>query len=169
MSKKRDLSTALKFFVRALLLRCPKCGTKPMFTKWYRVRSLNEWYSPLDGCPRCGYPYEREPGYFLMATWAVNYGLSSVCGLVLYAVLAIFFDPPLGPLLAMVLIPVFLINVFFVRHSKAFFLAADMFIDPHEKEGGDDGGNQPTSPPMPVGGLPAKKGEKADSLAGSRE
>lgn len=157
VTHKRDLPTAVKYFSRALCLRCPECGERPMFTKWYRVRSLREWFSPLDGCPRCGYAYEREPGYFLMAIWAINYGFSSLLGLVLYGVLETFFVLPIWTLLAMVLGPVLCFSVIFARHSKAFFLAGDLFFDPHEKEGGDNGGNKPPSPPPAGGGAPASR------------
>jgi hypothetical protein len=27
---------------------------------------------------RGGYPYEREPGYYLMSIWAINYGAGSL-------------------------------------------------------------------------------------------
>jgi hypothetical protein len=44
-----------------------------MFVPVARTRSLRDWFAPLDGCPRCGYAYDREDGYFLMATWGVHY------------------------------------------------------------------------------------------------
>ncbi|MBV8101458.1 MAG: hypothetical protein JOZ31_20130 [Verrucomicrobia bacterium] len=47
--------------------KCPTCGRRPIFVPWYKVRSLQDWFMPLDGCPDCGYPYEREPGYFLLS------------------------------------------------------------------------------------------------------
>ena len=41
------------YFRRALRLRCPECGVSPVFVPWYRTRSLRDWFTPLDGCPRC--------------------------------------------------------------------------------------------------------------------
>src|SRR5687768_18525168 len=72
---------AWTFIGRALRLRCPECGHHPIFVPARRVRSLFDWFAPLDGCPECGYAYEREEGYFLLATWAVNYGLVAGGGL----------------------------------------------------------------------------------------
>lgn len=126
-----------------------------MFIPWYRVRRLRDWFTPLDGCPRCGYPYEREPGYFLMSIWALNYGVGSVVGLILYGTLEWFFDLPVWTLIIAVLSPTLIFSLFFARHSKSLFLAADLFFDPHEKGGGDDGGNKPPSPPPQDGGVPA--------------
>src|SRR5690349_1329720 len=56
-----------QFLFRAIRLRCPECGVSPMFVPVARTRSLRDWFTPLDGCPRCGYAYDREDGYFLLA------------------------------------------------------------------------------------------------------
>src|SRR5690606_24490541 len=128
---------------------------KPLFIPWYRTRSLRDWFTPLDGCPRCGYAYEREPGYFLMSIWAVNYGVSGFLGIALYGILVWRFHLPVEQLLAAVLIPMVIFSVFFSRHAKALFLAFDLFFDPHHRDDGkDDGGNRPPSPPAPVTGAP---------------
>jgi len=149
MPHKKNLATARAYIFRALLLRCPACGTKPLYLRWFRVRRLSDWFSPLDGCPRCGYPYEREPGYFLMAIWAVNYTFSAITGLVLYGSLEYFFDLPVWTLMAAVLAPVLIFSVGFIRHSKAIWLATDLFFDPHHRgDGGDDdNGGPPRSSP----------------------
>src|SRR5690349_15607465 len=72
---------AWTFIARALHLRCPECGISPLFIPAKKARSIWNWFTPLDGCPRCGYAYERETGYFLLATWAVNYGVVGGLGL----------------------------------------------------------------------------------------
>ena len=44
---------------RALRLRCPHCGGRPVFTRWLRM---------LPNCPVCGFRFERgERGYWLGA------------------------------------------------------------------------------------------------------
>jgi len=151
---------------RALLLRCPVCGTKPIFSALLHTRSLRDWFTPLDGCPRCGYPYEREPGYFLASTWLINYGAGSLLGIVIYAFLESFFHLDIGLLLLAVLSPIVLFNLLFARHSKALFIALDHFCDPHEKESGDEGGNLPLTPPPPQDrGGEAKSPETPDTPA----
>lgn len=121
------------------------------------MRSLRDWFTPLDGCPRCGYPYEREPGYYLMSIWAINYGAGSLLGLAIYGFLEWKFDLSVEGLLVAVLAPVFFFSLFFARHAKALFLALDLFFDPHEKEGGNDGGNVPVTPKVPPGDRPTQK------------
>ena len=153
----RTTATAGRYFRRALHLRCPACGVSRIFVPWRRMRRMRDWFTPLDGCPRCGYPYEREPGYYLMSIWAINYGVGSVVGLAIYGLLEWKFDLPVQQLLLAVLGPVFLFSLIFARHSKALFLAIDLFFDPHEREGGSDGGNVPASPARSAGRYPSAK------------
>src|ERR1700719_1593615 len=62
----------------AARLKCPTCGRRPIFIPWHQVRGLRDWFMPLDGCPDCGYPFEREPGYFLLSIFAINYGAGAL-------------------------------------------------------------------------------------------
>ena len=148
---------ALIYFQRAMRLRCPVCGQSPIFVPWHSLRRLRDWFVPLDGCPRCGYPYEREPGYWLLSIWAINYGFGSLMGIAIYGVLETFFVLPLPELLFWVIAPVVVFNFFFARHSKALFLAIDHYIDPHGKRGGGDGGAQVPGSMPPKATPPANK------------
>ena len=151
------LRKAFRYLGRAMLLRCPVCGQAHIFLPLLRTRSLRNWFTPLDGCPRCGYPYEREPGYFLVSVWIINHGAGSILGIVIYVILELFAHPPISQLIAAVIVPVFHFNLLFARHSKALFIAVDHYYDPHEKDQGDNGGNLPKpSPPTRRSGGPAK-------------
>lgn len=147
-----DFRRALQYFLRACHLKCPECGTKPIFMPIYRIRRLRDYFTPLDGCPRCGYAYERELGYFLLSIWAINYGGGSVLGIAIYCYLEYFHHLSLPLLLFCVISPVVLFNFFFARHSKAFFLALDHYFDPHIKGGGGggDGGSHTKEQPAPA-------------------
>jgi hypothetical protein len=140
---------AWSFFLRACRLQCVECGTRPVFLPILKTRSLRDYFTPLDGCPRCGYAYERETGYFLLAIWAINYGVGSLLGIALYFYLEFTSHPPLPQLLASVVLPVIAFNILFARHSKALFLALDHYFDPHLKPGSDDrgGGSGKQNPP----------------------
>ena len=131
-----------RYLWHALYLRCPICGQTPIFIPIHKLCRVQDWFLPLDGCPRCGYPYEREPGYFLMSTWAINYGIGSLIGIAIYLFLEWKYELPMWILLLAVMMPMILFNLLFVRHSKAFFLAIDLLCDPPEKreESDDDGG-----------------------------
>ena len=100
---------------------------------------------PLDGCPKCGYPYEREPGYFLLSIFAINYGVAALLGVIIYLVLDFWVRLPIGLTLLLTIIPIPLFNLWFARHSKALFLAFDLFFDPHPRDRGD--GDQPVTEP----------------------
>lgn len=158
---------AMLYLGRALLLRCPVCGKSHIFPSLRWTRTLRDWFTPLDGCPRCGYPYEREPGYFLVSVWIINYGAGSVLGIAIYVIREIFYHPPIGQLILSVIVPVFFFNLLFARHSKALFIALDHYYDPHEKDPGEDGGNLPkpepskNGPSVPEKPLPKPKPEPA--------
>lgn len=124
---------AWTFIGRALRLRCPECGRHPIFVPVGRVRSLFDWFYPLDGCPQCGYAYEREDGYFLLATWAVNYGAVGAIGVGLGLVLQSFTRLNLWAIVCILLVLMPLASLLFVRHAKALYLAMDHYFDPHVK------------------------------------
>lgn len=153
---KHDLRRAGLYTIRACLLKCPECGTKPVFLPILRIRCLRDYFTPLDGCPRCGYAYERETGYFLLAIWAINYGFGSLLGIAIYCYLEFNYHLSLPALLGSVITPVVLFNFLFARHSKAFFLALDHYFDPHRKDGSDGSGGtgKPNPPANPVPAAP---------------
>jgi uncharacterized protein (DUF983 family) len=102
-----------------------------MFVPARRVRSIWDWFTPLDGCPRCGYAYERESGYFLIATWAVNYGVVAGLGMIVALIVDHYLQPPLWKLIAIVAIPMPFLSFLFARHAKALYVALDHYLDPH--------------------------------------
>ena len=118
---------------RALQLRCPECGVSPIFMPAKQVRSIWNWFTPLDGCPRCGYAYERESGYFLLATWAVNYGFVGGLGLGTALLIDHFWGLTMRQAILHVFLPMPLLSFLFARHAKALYLAMDHYFDPHVK------------------------------------
>jgi uncharacterized protein (DUF983 family) len=126
----RSARLALAYLARALRLRCPICGISPVFPPLRATRSLAKWFTPVEGCPRCRYRYERESGYFLLATWGIGY--ISVVALALLGWLAIanLTDLGLTATLLWIMVPIPFVSVLFARHAKAFWLAFDHFWDP---------------------------------------
>jgi len=129
-----------------------------------RIRGLSDYFTPLDGCPRCGYAYERELGYFLLSIWAINYGGGSLLGISIYCYLEYFYHLSLPKLLVCVISPVVFFNFFFARHSKAFFIALDHYFDPHVKDGGGggNGGSNIKKPTVPVAPVAPKGSPKPE-------
>src|SRR5215212_662784 len=103
---------------RALKLRCPECGVSPIFVPARRVRSIWNWFTPLDGCPRCGYAYERESGYFLIATWGIHYFTVTGLGLAAGLVLDLLVPMPLWLLVVTAAVPTVTFGFFFSRYAK---------------------------------------------------
>ncbi len=84
----------------------------------------------LPGCPRCGYAYEREPGYYLSALWVIHFVGVAIFGVALLFLLDYFFPAAsTAQLLFFTLVPVWGLGLLFIRHVKAFFLAFDLLID----------------------------------------
>ena len=142
---------------RAMRLRCPECGVSRVFMPVSRTRSWHDWVTPLDGCPRCGYAYQREGGYFLIATWGVHY--FTVTGLCLLAALLVdHFVPMSFTLLAVSVAALTLVfGAWFARYAKSLYLAIDHFFDPHVRP--SDGGGGPPAPPGALPTTPAAPAE----------
>ncbi len=51
---------------RGLLKHCAVCGSGKLFTRWFRMK---------ERCPRCGYLFEREEGFFLGA-YVINLAIA---------------------------------------------------------------------------------------------
>jgi uncharacterized protein (DUF983 family) len=121
------------FLRRAMRLRCPECGVSPVFIPWNKVRGIDDWLRPLDGCPRCGYAYEREQGYWLIAIWVINYGVVGSLGLAAALLALDRYDLPISQAILIVAIPMPILSLLFARHAKSLYLAIDHWFDPHLK------------------------------------
>ncbi len=136
-----DTQRAWLYFKRSLRLRCPVCGISPIFMATRRTEGVVDWFTHLPGCPRCGFAYDREPGYFLFALMMVTFVIAAFGGFVVVILLGRY-DVSTPVLLACTLIPLIVVNVVLVRHIKAFYLAIDHFVhpfhenDPDEVQGG---------------------------------
>jgi uncharacterized protein (DUF983 family) len=121
----------LVYLGRGLRLRCPECGVSPVFTPAGKTRSVRDWVTPLDGCPRCGYAYEREPGYFLIAIWGIHYFTVTGLGLAAGLVIDTLVPMPLWALVVVTAVPTVAFGFFFSRYAKSLYLAIDHYLDPH--------------------------------------
>jgi hypothetical protein len=120
---------------RSFFLRCPVCGISPLFLPASRVESISDWFTMLDGCPRCDYVYDREPGYFLLALWVINFGLVAIFGVGLLLLLDYFFPRfTAAHLIFFTLVPLWALGILSARHTKAFFMAVDHFVNPISRD-----------------------------------
>jgi uncharacterized protein (DUF983 family) len=117
------LRRALRLFGRALRLRCPNCGGRPIFRSWFRMRPY---------CPVCRIPLEREESGYQVGSYMFNIVASELLFALLFiAVLVVTWpDPPwkllqYGGVALMVLAP-----FLFYPFSKTVFLAFDLLFRP---------------------------------------
>lgn len=116
----RKASTLL---ARAIRLRCPNCGGKPLFDSWLRMR---------ERCPACGLRTERGEDGYVVGGYMFNIMAAELlwAGLLLAVIWATWPTPPWQVLLyagggLMIALP-FLCYPF----SKTLFLAFDLWFRP---------------------------------------
>lgn len=105
-------------FARALLRRCPRCGTAGIFTGWWSLAA---------SCPGCGLRYEREEGYWLGAI-AINTGATIVAfaAVLVGSMVATWPTPPWGGIAVATIAVNLLFPVAFYPISKTVWVAIDL-------------------------------------------
>ncbi len=110
---------------RSLLKRCPLCGSGQLFTRWFRMK---------ERCPRCGYLYEREEGFFLGA-YVINLAIAQSL-VILLAIVPLIVrlanDPgaSIVPFVVGGLVGAVAAPVFFYPWSKTIWTAFDLMLRP---------------------------------------
>jgi uncharacterized protein (DUF983 family) len=106
--------------IRALQRRCPECGAKGIFKNWLVM---------LDRCPRCGYEFAREGGYFLGA-YALNLIVAEFIPVGLMIGLLIWSDLN-WVVLEAVLIPLAVgLPILFYPFARSLWMALDLALQP---------------------------------------
>jgi uncharacterized protein (DUF983 family) len=110
---------------RSLLKRCPLCGGGKLFTGWFRMK---------ERCPRCGYRFEREEGFFLGA-YVVNLAVAQGVVIVLAIVplivrLANNPDASILPFVVGGAVGAVLAPILFYPWSKTVWTAFDLMLRP---------------------------------------
>ena len=107
-----------RYFRRALRLRCPVCGEGRMFARMAMQQT----------CPACGFPFEREPGYW---TNAVTLNFMTMGGLAVLLVAPLAYSGlPVLLVIALGMLLAALFPLLAFRHIKALWLAIDLRIRP---------------------------------------
>jgi uncharacterized protein (DUF983 family) len=114
--------------LRALRLRCPRCGEGKMFTGLFRMNET---------CPHCRHRFEREPGYFLGSIY-INYGLTAALTVAAYITLRFGYGIEARKVAWGLLAFVVLFGVFFHRYARALWVAMDCRFDRSLFEDRDD-------------------------------
>jgi uncharacterized protein (DUF983 family) len=110
---------------RGLLKRCPICGSGKLFTGWFRMK---------ERCPRCGYRFEREEGFFLGA-YVINLGVTEglvLLGGIVPCIILLATDPEASviPVLIVSLVLAVIAPMVFYPFSRTLWSAIDLIIRP---------------------------------------
>ena len=110
---------------RGLLKRCALCGSGKLFSRWFRMK---------ERCPRCGYLFEREEGFFLGAyviNLAITQGLLLLrAGVPLIVLLNSRPDQSVVPIVVAGLAAVLIGPIAFYPVSKTVWTAIDLILRP---------------------------------------
>jgi uncharacterized protein (DUF983 family) len=114
-----DCLTFSQALTRGMTLRCPACGKGELFR---RVFTMNEF------CKRCGFSFQRPPGYFLGSTY-INYGVTA--GLTTVAYVSLYFGVGIEKqtLLPAILGFCLVFPLVFFRFARSLWLSLDCLFD----------------------------------------
>jgi uncharacterized protein (DUF983 family) len=110
--------------LRALRLRCSRCGRAPIFYGWFAMH---------EACPACGRRFNRDAGYLLGSIY-FNYGITATLVLTMY--FGMFFGDLLTDSQRLVVLSAFtiLFPTWFFRYARALWIAFDEHWDPWPSE-----------------------------------
>ena len=108
---------------RAVRLRCPNCGGRPVFDSWFRMRS---------SCPVCGLPLERAEQGYQVGAYMFNIIAAELAFAALFVgtLVATWPSPPWDALLYGGVALMVILPILFFPFSKTLFLAFDLAFRP---------------------------------------
>jgi uncharacterized protein (DUF983 family) len=101
--------------LRALRLRCPRCGHGKLFRGWFRT---------YDACPACGATFKREQGFYLGSIY-INYAATVIGTGAVYALLVLVLGWSNEAALAACLAAAVAFPTWFFRYARSLLLALD--------------------------------------------
>lgn len=113
---------------RVVALRCAECG---------RGRLFRGPFAMAPGCEECGCSFRREPGFFLGSIY-INYGVTSLCAILLYAGLVAGLGSSHETALAASLVVAVVLPVALFRWARAILLAVDASVNAHQPPDGTE-------------------------------
>lgn len=125
-----DLRGVGQILGRGVSLRCPRCGSAPLF---------RGPFSMYPECLSCDLRFEREPGYFVGAIY-INYAVTAVTAIVGYFALDYFIGLPLVQQLILWSAFAIFFPLFFFRYSRSLWLSLEYILNPEHPRGEQVGG-----------------------------
>jgi uncharacterized protein (DUF983 family) len=112
--------TVRRAALRAVRLRCPRCGRGKLFEGFLAMR---------ERCPTCLLTFEREHGFFVGAIY-INYAGTVLVALASFHALELFTPVPFAWRLGIAVACAAIFPLFFYRYAKSLWLSFDWFVDP---------------------------------------
>jgi uncharacterized protein (DUF983 family) len=106
---------------RGFTRRCGRCGSRHLFAGWFKM---------VTRCPRCGYLFDREEGFFLGA-FLINFIVTEgLLGVVLGVLIALEASggAPFGLIIAAAIAETILVPLAFYPFSRTVWAAIDMLM-----------------------------------------
>lgn len=111
---------------RAVLLRCPACGSGPLFRGLFQMH---------DACRACGVSFRRESGFYLGSIY-INYGVTVIVTGAIYAALVWGLGTSHETALSVCLAVAVALPIVFFRHARSLLLALDGSVNRSQQESG---------------------------------
>jgi uncharacterized protein (DUF983 family) len=117
------ISSPPLLFWRAVRLRCPNCGGRPLFRRWLQMR---------ERCPVCGIRLARGEQGYQVGSYMFNMIAAEVIFAAIFIGILVYTwpEPPWDPLLYGGIALMILLPVLFYPFSKTLFLAFDLVFRP---------------------------------------
>jgi uncharacterized protein (DUF983 family) len=108
--------------LRGAMRRCPRCGSGGLFKGWFRM---------VEHCPRCGYQFEREEGFFLGA-YVINLAITQVAlgAFIAVGIILTLPDPPPGKLTLIGIVVAVGTPLLAYPFAKTIWTAFDLIMHP---------------------------------------
>jgi uncharacterized protein (DUF983 family) len=117
-----DLPSNTRVVLRGLVRHCGRCGSGHLYKGWFKL---------VDRCPKCGYLFDREEGFFLGA-FVINFVVTELLLGVILGVMIVQ-EASSGSVSLPVLFTVaaaetILVPIVFYPFSKTIWAAIDMVM-----------------------------------------
>ena len=106
--------------VRAVLLRCPRCGKAPLFRSWFSMNTV---------CAVCDLIFERAQGYWVGAIY-VNYAVTTLIAVGGFFLLRAVAEVSTAGQLALWVPFVIAFPLWFFRYSRSLWLGLEYGLNP---------------------------------------
>jgi uncharacterized protein (DUF983 family) len=135
----------LKLFGRAVLVRCPVCGSGGLFEHWFKIKAA---------CPRCRHVIGRGESGYQLGSMALDMVIPMVLWLGGLAITLIITWPnPPWDLIKWGSIPIMLgLPLLLYPMSHTLAIALDLMVRPPEPRGERNQPDGPSSPTSPTAG-----------------